>query len=77
MAGATSELGQVILKMLNLGAKHVQAGEVSPAAEKNTIEQLLMKNAQNSQQMQQMKPQGGAPQGMPAAGASPSMPRAA
>ena len=34
LAGATSEVGQAALKMLNIGVKLVPAGSVSPASEK-------------------------------------------
>ena len=60
MAGATSEIGKSVLKCINDLAKHVPAGSVSPAAERNNIEQMAMRNAQQSQTMQSMKPQGGA-----------------
>ncbi len=67
MAGATSEVGQAALKMLNIGVKLVPAGSVTPAAQKNNIEQMAQKNAQQNQQMQALKAQrmqgqGGAPQ---------------
>ena len=71
MAGATSEVGQAALKMLNIGVKLVPAGSVTPAAQKNQIESMAMKNAQQNQQMQALKQQrmggegGGAQQGQP------------
>ncbi len=58
LAGATSEVGQAALKMLNIGVKLVPAGSVSPAASKNNIEQMAMRNQQQNQQMQQLKQQG-------------------
>lgn len=66
MAGAQSEIGKEILKMINIGAKIVPPGSVSPAAEKNNIERMSMQNTQNNQQMQALKAQqaggqGGAP----------------
>lgn len=77
-AGATSEIGQAALKMLNIGVKLVPAGSVTPASAKNNIDQMAMKNTQNAQQMAQLKAQsqGGQPGGQPGA-ASPPMPKAA
>ena len=57
MSGATSEVGQAALKMLNIGVKLVPAGSVTPAAQKNNIEQMAMKNTQQNQQMQALKQQ--------------------
>lgn len=77
MAGATTEVGQAALKMLNIGVKLVPAGSVTPAAQKNNLEQMAMKNAQGNAQMQALKAQrmggqggapGGAPQGQPMPG---------
>ncbi|MFA5897707.1 MAG: hypothetical protein WC829_01210 [Hyphomicrobium sp.] len=75
LAGATSEVGQAALKMLNIGVKLVPAGAVSPASQKNNIEQMAQKNAQQNMQMQALKQQrmqggagggqGGAAQQMP------------
>ena len=64
LAGATSEVGQAALKMLNIGVKLVPPGSVTPASAKNNIEQMAMKNAQQNQQMQALKAQqaGGAQQ---------------
>jgi len=71
LAGAGSDIGKDILKMLNIATKHVPAGAVSPAAEKNNIERMAMQNAQQGQQAAQMRAQqpGQAPQvpGMPKA----------
>ena len=78
MAGATSDIGKTVMKAINDLAKHVPPGSTSPAAEKNSIEQMAMRNAQQSQMMQQMRPGAqGAPGGAPAAGGPPQMPRAA
>lgn len=79
-AGATSEVGQAALKMLNIGVKLVPAGAVTPASAKNNIDQMAMKNTQNAQQMAQLKAQsaqggqGGQPGAQP--GGAP-MPKAA
>ena len=76
MSGATSEVGQAALKMLNIGVKLVPPGSVSPASAKNNIEQMAMRNAQQNQQMQALKaqPGGGQPGG---AQQPPQMPKAA
>ena len=74
MAGATTEIGKACLEALNKLVKYVPAGSVNPAAQKNNIEQMAMKNTQQNAQMQALKqqrmqggqggqPQGGAPQG--------------
>lgn len=75
-AGATSEIGQAALKMLNIGVKMVPAGAVTPASAKNNIDQMAMKNAQQAQQMQQLRAQG-QPGAQPGAAAPPQMPKAA
>ena len=72
LAGAGSDVGKDVLKMLNIATKHVPPGSVSPAAEKNNIERMAMQNAQQGQQAAQMRQQGGgqpqAPQGAPMPG---------
>ncbi len=77
MVGATSETGQKLLKALNVLVKMVPAGTVSPASEKNMLEQAQMRNTQNMAMQQQlkqaaMKPPGGAPGGPP--GGAPAAP---
>jgi len=75
--GATSEIGKDVLKALNMFSKHIQPGEVTPAAERNTLEQTMMQNQQNQAQMQQMRqqpPAGGQP---PGGGQQPPRPQAA
>lgn len=76
MVGATSELGQVLMKSMTSLAKHVPPGSTSNAAEKNSIEKMAIQNQQNGQIQQQMKQAGGAapPPSMPGA---PQMPKAA
>ena len=56
-AGATSELGQEILKVLPKLSKLVAPGSSTPASEKNVMEQTAMKNAQQNQQMQMLRQQ--------------------
>jgi len=81
MAGATTDIGKACLDALNKLVKYVPAGSVNPAAQKNNIEQMAMKNTQQNAQMQALKaqrmggqgggqpqPQGGAPQGQPMPG---------
>ena len=57
MAGATSEIGKACLDALNKLVKYVPPGSVNPAAAKNNIEQMAMKNQQQNQQMQAIKAQ--------------------
>ena len=71
MSGATSEVGQAALKMLNIGVKLVPAGSVTPAAQKNNIEQMAMKNTQQNQQMQALKQQRMQGEGGQGGGAQP------
>jgi hypothetical protein len=52
MAGATSEMGMAIMDMIKKGSRYVPEGSVSPAAEKNQIDNMAMKNTQNNAQMQ-------------------------
>lgn len=74
MLGPGSEVGKDVLKALNNLSKHVPPGSVTPAAEKNGIEQMALRNAQGTQQMAQLKQGAG---GQPAAGAPSQMPKAA
>ena len=55
MLGVGSEPGKDVMKALNMLSKHVPSGAVTPAAEKNSIEKMAMQNAQQGQQMQQMR----------------------
>jgi len=57
MAGAASDIGKACLDALNKLVKFVPAGSVTPAAQKNNIEQMAMRNAQQNQQMQALKQQ--------------------
>ena len=73
LAGATSEMGMAIMDMIKKGSKFVPQGSVTPAAEKNQIDNMAMRNTQNNSQMQaimaQKQQQGGAgaqPPGMAA-----------
>jgi len=60
MAGATTDIGKACLEALNKLVKFVPSGSVNPAAEKNNIESMAMKNAQQNAQMQALKQQQGA-----------------
>ncbi len=55
MAGTTSELGKDVLDALRKLSKHVPSGSVTPAAEKNNIQQMMMRNTQGNEQMQALK----------------------
>jgi hypothetical protein len=75
--GATSDLGQALMKSITALAKHVPPGTTSNAAEKNSIEKMAIQNQQNGAMQQQLKAPGqpgAAPSSMPAA---PQMPKAA
>lgn len=76
LLGASSDAGGAALKALNSLAKFVPAGSVTPAAEKNSAEQMMMQAVKNNQQMQAMK-QGGAPGGAPPGGPPQGMPQGA
>ena len=64
LVGSGSEMGKDVLKVITILSKHVQPGAVSPASEKNQIEQMAMRQQQNAAQMAQMK-QPGAQQAQP------------
>lgn len=66
-AGATSELGQGIMKHLSGLSKLVPVGASSPATERNNIEQMAMQNSQQNRMMAQQR----------AAAAQPQMAKAA
>lgn len=76
LTGASSEIGQTVFEVLKKLLKYVPAGSVSPAAAKNNIEQMAMRNAQQGQQMQALKAQQGQQQ-QPAQQMPPQMAKAA
>lgn len=76
LIGATSEVGHQIMDSIKKLSKHVQPGTMNPASERNNIEQMAMRNQQNSQLQQQMKQQQMSAGAAPGA-ASPPMPKAA
>lgn len=55
--GAASEHGREVLKALNILVKMVPAGSVTPASQKNNIEQMAMRNVKDNQQMQALQQQ--------------------
>lgn len=55
LLGVNSEAGQEVMKVLPKLAKLVPPGSVSPASEKNNLESMMMRNAQQGSQMQQMR----------------------
>lgn len=57
MFGAASENGRAVLKALDTLVKLVPAGSVSPAAERNNIQQMAQKNSQQNQQMAALQAQ--------------------
>lgn len=77
LTGAMSDTGKAVLDVLPKLTKLVPPGSVSPASEKNNIEQMAMKNTQQNQQMQALKQQ--QMQGAQGGGGQPpaQMPRAA
>ena len=56
-AGATSELGQKIHKLLGDVIKLAPPGSSSPAGQKNVMDQAQLRNAQQNQMAQQMRAQ--------------------
>lgn len=77
LAGVTTELGIAVLDTLKKLVKFVPPGSITPAAEKNQIEQMMMKNVANNQQVQALRQS--QMSGMPGAGAAspPPMPKVA
>ena len=67
LVGATSEMGRKLLKIITSLSDIAPPGSVSPAAQKNQLEQQQMRNAQNMETNQQIRP--GAGGGPPGAGA--------
>lgn len=57
MVGVGTDIGKDVLKAMNLLAKHVPSGSVTPADEKVALERQMMNNTQNNQQQQMLKQQ--------------------
>ena len=70
LVGATSDIGKELMSSMTKLSKFVPSGSVSPAADRNNIEQAAMRNTQNNAQMQavqQMRQQGAGGQQPPKA----------
>jgi len=59
---AGSDVGQAVLKAITSLSKFVPAGSVTPAGERQQIEQMMQKSAQGNQQMQMLAQQRAAQQ---------------
>ncbi len=57
MLGATSDEGKDVIDAVRKLGKHIQPGAVSPASQKNTLQQMMMKAQQNGQVGQQLQAQ--------------------
>jgi hypothetical protein len=57
MFGAASMPGKAVLDALTRLIKLVPAGSVTPASQKNNIEQMAMRNTRDNQQMQALQAQ--------------------
>jgi hypothetical protein len=53
--GSGSDAGKDVLKCIGMLAKHIQPGAVTPAAEKNTLQEQMMRNQQNTNMQQAMR----------------------
>lgn len=69
LIGATSEAGQALLKALTSLSKVVPVGASSPTSDRNAIENLALRNQQNSSDLQALRSGGqqqpAKPPGMP------------
>jgi hypothetical protein len=74
LVGATSEIGQALMKAMQSLSKHVPSGSVSNVAERNALEKQMLQNQQNGQMQQQLRAQ---MQGGQSAQMPPQMPKAA
>ncbi len=63
MVGATSEVGKAVLDALGKLAKHIPTGAVSPASQRNVMQDMMMKAQQNGQMQQQLDKQRAQPPG--------------
>ena len=69
LLGPTSEAGMALLDCIKKLSKFVPSGAVSPAGQRNQLEQMALKQGQNNQQMQALKQMQQKPQGQQAAAA--------
>ena len=68
-AGSTSDMGKAVLDALTKLGKIAPPGSVSPAGQRNQMEQMQQKQMQNMQMQKQLAGgQGGAPGGAPGGG---------
>lgn len=68
LIGATSPVGQDVLESIKRLAKHIPPGTVSPAAEQNQMQRMMLAQAQMQGMRPQIPPQiQGAPQAQPPA----------
>jgi len=57
LVGATSEVGQALMKAMTALAKHVPPGTNSNMQERNQIEKMALQNRQNGDMQQQLRQQ--------------------
>ena len=72
MVGATSEVGKAVLDALGKLAKHIPTGAVSPASQRNVIQEMMQKAQQNGSMQQQLDKSRAQPPGPAQAGAGAS-----
>jgi len=68
LVGSGSEAGKDVLDALKKLGKHVQPGAVSPAAQRNVLQNAQLRNAQQAKMMQALQGAGGGGGGSPGAG---------
>lgn len=75
LAGATSDIGKTVVKMIDMAVKHVPAGSNTQASERNQIDEMARKNVQSQQtnQMLQKSAAGGQAGGQPPGGGQSPM----
>lgn len=64
MFGVSSEIGKAVFDALGKLAKHIPTGSVSPASNRNVVQDMLLKAQQNGAMQKQLdgqRAQGGAP----------------
>lgn len=71
--GASTPEGQDVVKALTMLARHVPPGAVTPAAERNSLQQMALQNQQRAAMMQKLQ----AAQAQGAAGQQPGAAAAA
>jgi hypothetical protein len=71
LVGSGSEAGKDILGALTKLGKHVQPGAVTPAAQRNVLQNAQLRNAQQAKMLQALKAGGGGPPGGAPGGGGP------